>query len=365
AEKPTAPGLAALAGGWLWRLALGVVLGAHLVAFLAPQALTALHRAGATVVLEGVGGTAALLCLVGVWGLWRGRAGRPWGLADNLLLALVTLNLLSGLGVALRYHWGSLWYGDTVLPYLVSLARLKPELAQIAELPLAARLHLASGFLALALAPASSLGALLALPWFRLRQRPALVRRLAATAAACVLLALGALATSAMMNLGYSQGYEPAQPIAFSHKLHAGTHQIPCLYCHFGAERSRHAGIPPANVCMNCHARLKVATPEIAKLKEAVVQDRSIAWVKIHNLPDFVYFNHSQHVVVAGLTCQRCHGPVENLERVRQEAPLSMGWCVDCHRSEGVVPRHGAQTPAADGKPPRGMGGLDCGKCHY
>ncbi len=186
---------------------------------------------------------------------------------------------------------------------------------------------------------------------------------------------------------GDQQDYEPVQPIAFSHRVHAGDLQTPCLYCHFGAEKSRHAGIPPANVCMNCHqfvtaplgavraedeqARAegrpprRVISPELAKLYAALGLDEHlqpapahrptpIAWVKVYNLPDFVYFDHRPHVA-AGVTCQACHGAVETMERVRQVQSLSMGWCVNCHRQ--------ANAEGVAGTPVRAS--TDCGSCHY
>lgn len=170
-----------------------------------------------------------------------------------------------------------------------------------------------------------------------------------------------AVAGLALKRVGVAQGYAPEQPIAFSHALHAGRNQIPCLYCHFAAEKSRHAGIPPLGVCMNCHAELKIRTVEIAKLREAVAQDRPVAWVKVHNLPDFVFFSHAQHVRAGGLDCRLCHGAVETMERVRQEAPLTMGWCLDCHRERGIT----AQAAAGLAAEPPATGGSDCSKCHY
>ncbi|HEU5415470.1 MAG TPA: cytochrome c3 family protein, partial [Candidatus Angelobacter sp.] len=140
-----------------------------------------------------------------------------------------------------------------------------------------------------------------------------------------------------MSRIGIHQGYSPAQPIAFPHKVHSGDNRIPCLYCHYAARTSRHAGIPPTSVCMNCHTLLEKQTVEIEKLKEYVQQQRPIRWVKIHNLPDFVYFNHSQHVL-SGVACQKCHGPVESMTRVTQFAPLTMGWCLQCHREHANVP---------------------------
>jgi hypothetical protein len=154
-----------------------------------------------------------------------------------------------------------------------------------------------------------------------------------------------------LAHVGVHQGYAPTQPIAFSHKLHAGDAHVPCLYCHFGARTSRHAGIPPSGVCMNCHALLQKQSEDIEKLKELVAERRPIAWVKVHNLPDFVYFNHSQHLL-GGIECQSCHGHVERMTRVEQQSPLTMGWCLDCHRSRSGDPN----APAAN---------LDCGKCHY
>jgi len=171
----------------------------------------------------------------------------------------------------------------------------------------------------------------------------------AAGAIACVLVA--AVVARELAHVGVHQGYAPAQPIAFSHKLHAGDSHVPCLYCHFGARASRHAGIPPSAVCMNCHGLLQKQSEDIEKLKELVAERRPIAWIKVHNLPDFVYFNHSQHLL-AGIDCQSCHGHVERMTRVEQQSPLTMGWCIDCHRMRGGDPN----APAAN---------LDCGKCHY
>jgi hypothetical protein len=194
---------------------------------------------------------------------------------------------------------------------------------------------------------------------------------------------------------GNQIGYEPVQPIAFSHRLHAGELNVSCLYCHSGAERSRHAGIPAASTCMNCHrfvtatrgavraedeaaaqekrASRRIVSPEIQKLYDAVAQSRPIAWTKIHNLPDFVYFNHAPHVN-AGVKCQACHGPVETMERVRQVSDLGMGWCVNCHRGVNRAGINGdgnftsASAPAAQAPQPvthRVYASIDCSTCHY
>jgi hypothetical protein len=180
-----------------------------------------------------------------------------------------------------------------------------------------------------------------------------------------------------LQRVGINQGYEPDQPIAFSHKTHAGVNDINCLYCHFGAEKSRHAGIPPTNVCLNCHSVIKKDSPEIAKIYEALKKNKPIEWNKVHNLPDYVYFNHSQHVQ-AGVSCMDCHGNVESMTRMRQDAPLTMGWCIECHRDSGITPGndHISSQGERDGKAPPAWpvegatqapsrAGLDCAKCHY
>lgn len=186
---------------------------------------------------------------------------------------------------------------------------------------------------------------------------------------------------------GNHQGYAPQQPIAFSHRLHAGELLIDCRYCHYGADRSRHAGIPAMSVCMNCHSLVtdtlgavraederaaeenrsprRTISTELKKLYEALALDeemkpkkggkpQSIEWIQVHNLPDFVYFNHSAHVS-ANVACERCHGAVETMERVSQVEDLSMGWCVNCHRDVNRVGIGGARVDAS----------LDCGACHY
>ena len=176
------------------------------------------------------------------------------------------------------------------------------------------------------------------------------LRMLLSIVAALVIVG-SALIARELSRVGVHQGYAPEQPIAFSHKLHAGDHKVPCLYCHFAARTSRHAGIPPVSVCMNCHGMLTKQTRDIERLKEAVAQARPIVWTKVHNLPDFVYFNHSRHTI-AHVECQACHGHVETMVRVEQRAPLTMGWCIQCHRSRHADPRSAADN-------------LDCGKCHY
>ena len=168
-----------------------------------------------------------------------------------------------------------------------------------------------------------------------------------------------------LSRIGIHQGYSPAQPIAFPHKVHAGDNQIPCLYCHSAARTSRHAGIPSASVCMNCHSILEKQTVEIEKLKEAVDLQRPIRWVKVHNLPDFVYFNHSQHVQ-SGVACQNCHGAVEKMDRIEQVSPLTMGWCLRCHREHAKMPVNDFERAALSLKQKqKPTAGLDCASCHY
>lgn len=202
-----------------------------------------------------------------------------------------------------------------------------------------------------------------------------------------------------LMQVGVDQDYAPIQPIHYSHRIHAGSNGINCNYCHSSARVSKHSGIPSLNVCMNCHKSIAevsdtTATPEyskafydneIQKLYKAVGWDAEnqkytgktepVKWVRIHNLPSFVYFNHSQHVNVAGVECQTCHGPVQEYEIQKQFAPLTMSWCINCHRKtevkmegneyytkihEELSKKYGVEKLTA-----AQMGGLECGKCHY
>jgi hypothetical protein len=127
-------------------------------------------------------------------------------------------------------------------------------------------------------------------------------------------------------------GYQPEQPIHYSHKLHAGQLGIDCRYCHFNVDRGQFAGVPPAEVCMNCHSQVRADRPEIVKLREAFTTGRPIPWKRIHKLPEFAYFNHSAHVN-KGVSCVECHGRVDQMDVVRAVEPLSMSWCVECHNN--------------------------------
>jgi hypothetical protein len=176
-------------------------------------------------------------------------------------------------------------------------------------------------------------------------------------------------------RLGGQQGHAPVQPIAFSHALHAGLYEIDCQYCHTGAERSRHAGVPASSVCLNCHTQVKTDSPEIRKLTTLVQNDQPVPWVKVHRLPDFAFFSHASHVT-AGLACQTCHGQVQQMVRVEQQETMTMGWCLRCHRqlrAEGrdAPPPLGAlalgRAGVTDGAalPPRHLlPPTDCSACH-
>lgn len=147
-------------------------------------------------------------------------------------------------------------------------------------------------------------------------------------------------------GIGYNQGYQPEQPIPFSHELHVGQQKMQCQYCHNQVERSAHANIPALSTCMNCHLVVKTDSPHIQKLRDAYDNGKSIEWVKVHMLPDHVKFNHSAHLN-KGVSCQTCHGEIEKMERVSQFSTLSMGWCVNCHRQ------------------PENKAPLNCSTCHH
>lgn len=189
-----------------------------------------------------------------------------------------------------------------------------------------------------------------------------------------------------LYSIGVQQGYQPKQPIAFSHKIHAGQYQIDCQYCHTGVLKGKQANIPSANICMNCHSQIKegtiTGTGEIAKIYASVGFDpatstytgktKPIEWVRIHNLPDLAYFNHAQHVNVGGIECQTCHGPIQEMDVVKQYSLLTMGWCIDCHRKTEVNTKGNAYYDkllelhnSKKAMKVEDIGGLECAKCHY
>lgn len=175
-------------------------------------------------------------------------------------------------------------------------------------------------------------------------------------------------------GIGVQQGYTPTQPVKFSHKLHAGNYEIDCQYCHTGVRMGKSAHIPSVNICMNCHNTVKTESPQIKKLYAAIENDQPIEWVRVHNLPDLVYFNHSQHVVVGEIECETCHGPVEEMEVITHFSSLTMGWCINCHR-ETVVQAEGNpyydrlvefhSSVEESEMVVEDIGGLECGRCHY
>ncbi len=199
-------------------------------------------------------------------------------------------------------------------------------------------------------------------------------------------------------SLGRQQGYAPEQPIQFSHEIHAGINQIECRYCHTGVEKGKSAVIPSINVCMNCHYNIQEMSPgnpdypaaeytaEIQKIyqyagfdletQDYTNEPEPIKWVKIHNVPDHAYFNHSQHVKVAGLECQTCHGKVEEMKVVEQIENLSMGWCVNCHRQTEVnftnefyadyrELQEKMESGEIDMVHASDIGATECQRCHY
>jgi mono/diheme cytochrome c family protein len=242
------------------------------------------------------------------------------------------------------------------------------------------------------------------IPWYR-------HKAMVAIGGILIFILAGYWLVNGAINEGRQQNYQPLQPIFYSHRVHAGVNQVNCLYCHSSAEKSRHAMIPSTNVCMNCHKQINAysgqekdplmtaegkkidGTKEIQKLYEYAGWDpvakaykrdakgnimaKPIEWVKIHNLPDHVYFNHSQHVNVGKVQCQKCHGPIQEMDEVYQFAPLSMGWCINCHRQTQVQfednnyysnferfhkeMKEGKRTKVTEAE----MGGLECQKCHY
>jgi hypothetical protein len=182
-------------------------------------------------------------------------------------------------------------------------------------------------------------------------------------------------------NLGRQLYYEPDQPIAFSHKIHAGDNQTDCRYCHTTVDESKHAGFPSVTVCMNCHNVIKEGTysgkEEIAKVRAAYENNEHIRWVRVHNVPDHAYFNHAQHVAVGNIDCEECHGDVAKMDRIRQVNDLSMGWCINCHRKTEVQfftndfykDYEKLHAKLKSGEKVRitvdNIGGNECQKCHY
>jgi nitrate reductase gamma subunit len=380
---------------WLFVGGLLVILAGHFLVFLIPEKVLLWNNDPARrYALEGGALVFALLTLAGLVltvarCLVSADARRGVGPSDWLLLALLLLVVGSGIYVAVAYPWGSSWSATLVVPYLSSLVRLEPDLSSVASLPHPAKLHFLAACLLVMFLPLTRVVRPLVAPGEL--DEPA--RRTARAATAVLLLGLALSVLTLVPRLwgtplpGNQRGYEPSQPIAFSHRLHAGELGISCLYCHADAEKGRHAGIASAGVCMNCHrfvsapvrdtrAEVELAreekrtprtivSPELDKLYTALGLDDKfqpdpakpttpIRWVKVHNLPAFTRFDHGAHVS-AGVDCRHCHGAVETMERVRQVEDLSMGWCVRCHRDAGSHGVAGREVHPSN----------DCSTCHH
>jgi hypothetical protein len=180
-------------------------------------------------------------------------------------------------------------------------------------------------------------------------------------------LLLGAGAVTVLVGFfptASNQGYAPEQPIPFSHKIHSGDNKIACQYCHSQVERSKHATIPSMNVCMNCHTVVKPDSPHIQKLKAAFAEGKAVEWIRVHELPDYVYFPHKRHVA-AGVSCETCHGDVKSMDRVFQHSSLTMGWCMECHRGE-TAPKNVMAKFYPGMKNPHGpVAPVNCNTCHH
>jgi hypothetical protein len=189
------------------------------------------------------------------------------------------------------------------------------------------------------------------------------------------------MVADAAINLGRSKNYAPDQPIKFSHKVHAGDNQIDCKYCHHTAEFGKSAGIPAMGLCMNCHVLVREGTNsgkfEIAKVVEANETQKPVEWIRLHNLPDHVFFSHAQHVSIAKVDCKKCHGQVQEMDVMRQTSDLSMGWCINCHRDTKVNFKDNAyydnykklhdqlKSGGIDTIRAVNIGANDCMRCHY
>jgi nitrate reductase gamma subunit len=372
-----------------------LLLGGHLLAFMIPQQVRIWNQEPVRLyILEVTGLVFGLTTLVGLFltaGQWivNAEVRRESGPADWLMYLVLLVSVGSGVGTALFYQWGSTWYAIYVVPYLRSIIKLDPDISLIIGLPILAKTHLISAYLLLAFLPLTRV----VRPLIGEEPESGQKKTGSTLTTAVLLIGLGFSTLALVPRLlsahlpGSDQGYEPKQPIAFSHRLHAGEMQIACLYCHHEAEHGPHAGIPATSICMNCHKSVtslisevraefeaakqekrpakKLVSQELAKLYNALGLDDKqqpdptktptpIRWVRVHNLPTFARFDHRAHVG-AGVECQRCHGPVETMERVRQFSDLSMGWCVNCHRE--------VNEDGVDGKVVHASN--DCATCHH
>ncbi|MGJ5819274.1 cytochrome c3 family protein [Paludibaculum fermentans] len=174
--------------------------------------------------------------------------------------------------------------------------------------------------------------------------------RLAAVVIVLVLGATGAVMGYLLHPKQFDTGYTPVQPVAYSHKLHAGNLGVDCLYCHYTVDKSSYAAVPMTETCMNCHVRVKEKSPKLQMVRDSYATGEPIPWVKVHRLPDYVYFNHQAHVT-SGVSCVSCHGRVDQMVEIRQVQPLSMAWCLDCHRNAAPNVRPTEYVTKLDWKP--------------
>lgn len=174
------------------------------------------------------------------------------------------------------------------------------------------------------------------------------------------LVAVGALGSITLLVWYYNSpnntqvGYAPAQPVPYSHRLHAGELGIDCRYCHANVERSQEAMVPPTQTCMGCHAMVKTDSPKLEPVRESWKTGQPVEWTRVHKLPEHAYFDHSVHLA-AGVGCTSCHGRVDQMEVVRQQEPLSMGWCLDCHRNPAPNLRPKEEITNMGWQPPEGF----------
>jgi respiratory nitrate reductase gamma subunit len=411
---------------FLFAYGLLMILAGHVIGLLIPEDILLWNDDPARLyVLEVSALVFALMALVGL-ALRVGRClfdsemRQATRLREWILYAVLLIQIASGIFLALVYSWGSSWYASLAVPYLRSVFNLHPDISYLGMMPDAVKVHIVNAYVLVALLPLARLSRPVIAPVGEGESEGG--RSYVTTVVLLVGLGVGIVAVVSRIQgtrlPGNDQGYEPAQPIAFSHRQHAGQLEISCLYCHAQAENSRHAGIPAAGTCMNCHlsvtAPLEAVRAETERALKAkreprlVISDklrplytalgldeelqpalpvlststvgllgsplgqgpllsatglfpgrstqapRPIHWVKVHNLPSFVRFDHRAHVG-AGVDCQVCHGRVEKMERIRQVESLSMGWCVGCHRDANQNGIAGKHVHASN----------DCTTCHH
>jgi respiratory nitrate reductase gamma subunit len=372
-----------------------IVLAGHALAFLIPQQILDWNSDPLRLyALEVTGFAFGIMTLAGLLLAAAGRfidaeSRRRTHFVEWCFFIVLLVEITNGVFVALFFPWGSSWFATSLTPYLRSVVRLEPDISYLSSMPVPVKVHVALAYVLIALLPFTRLVRPLVEPADNGKYGRAGSRMISVLLLVGLALSLSALAPrlSSAHLPGNDQGYEPAQPIAFSHRQHAGDMQISCLYCHSAAEKGPHAGIPSATLCMNCHRSVTaplsavraefelarqekrpsrtIVSTELEKLYVALGLDdklqpdpaktpRLIHWAKVHNLPAFTHFDHRAHVN-AGVNCQHCHGPVETMERVRQVEDLSMGWCVHCHNEANQGRLSDKHLHASN----------DCATCHH